>query len=91
MENKYYEKARYDYMELVSIVESFNGSLEELCGKLAGFHLNSERFDLNYKTITTTIYYIDNKLFVYDYVDIWDDEKEIMIAECLNIKKIEVM
>ena len=79
-----YKKAYDDYIELVSIVRDFQGSLEELCDKLRGFNLNFKRFDLNYKSITTTIYFCNGELFVYRYIDIWDDENESLIEECIE-------
>ena len=81
-----YKKAYSDYIELVDGVREFKGSLEELCDKLGGFNLSMEfeRFDLNYKTITATIYYCNEELFVYRYIDIWDDENERVVKECVD-------
>lgn len=81
-----YKKAYSDYMELVTIVREYKGNLEELCKTLGGFNysVDFERFDLNYKSITATIYFCNGELFVYRYIDIWDDENEKLVEECID-------
>ncbi len=80
------KKAYFDYIELVDIVREFKGNLEELCDKLGGFNLSMdfERFDVNYKTITATIYFNNGELYVYRYIDVWDDEEEDIVKECVD-------
>lgn len=75
-----------NYNELSNIVYNYKGSVEELCDKLGGYNVQNdyESFDINFKTITATIYN-NNTFSVYEYIDIWDDEEEMMVSECINI------
>ena len=64
-----------DYQELNNIVKNTNLSLEELCKELGGHNLNSELFDVNFKSICATVFLREKHLELSDVIEIWDDEK----------------
>lgn len=87
--NEYIKKALLDYKELELFLKLYEGSFNGLCYELCGFNKNENYFDINFKSITTTIYYEDNKYKLCEYIDIWDDEKCEPVASCLNVNSIK--
>lgn len=67
------KKALLEYEELENYITNYKGDFNGLCEELGGFNKNEEYFDVNYKSFTTTIYKIDGKLKVSDFIDIWND------------------
>ena len=86
-----YKQAWMDYLKLVELVKGFKGSLEELCKQLNGYNLDNddERFDLNYGSISATIYAVECRLFVYECIDIWDDEETALVKECIHYTDVK--
>ena len=70
---KLLKKALLEYEELKKYIKNYKGNFENLCEELGGFNITKEYFDINYKSLTTTIYYEDNKIIVSDFIDIWND------------------
>lgn len=85
-----YKQAWADYLKLVELVKDFDGKLDQLCEHLNGFNLDhfEERFDCNFGTLTATIYSVENELFVFHLIDIWDDKKTELVKE--NIDYVDV-
>ena len=67
------EKAIKSYEKLQEIVNSHNGTLEELCDKLNGHNLEDELFDVNFEWICATILNKNNKLILSYSIEIWND------------------
>ncbi len=84
------KQARNNYLELCQVVNDFKGNVIELCDILNGFNFQDdyESFDINYKSITATIYNQNNKYIVYEYIDIWDDNTCSCIKECVHITEL---
>ena len=76
-----------DYKELKNIVENSKLNLTELCTELNGWNLENNRFDVNYKNICTTIYYINNKFEVLNTVELWDDENNYLYDHAFKIEQ----
>lgn len=92
MEIKEYKKQAFkDWKELSNIVYDYKGTLNELCDELNGFNYDEydERFDLYFKSITTTIYKNNESFYVLNYIDIWDDNLCMIIAESIDIVDLE--
>ena len=68
-----FKKALIEYEELKKYIKNYKGNFENLCEELGGFNIKKEYFDINYKSLTTTIYKIDGKLKVSYFIDIWND------------------
>jgi hypothetical protein len=85
----YLEKAVEEYKELRKKITNYTGSFEELCEELNGFNEDEEMFDINYKSITTTIYNKNGKIKISEYIDIWNDEEAYPIEEMLDIRQYE--
>ncbi len=79
-------KAYNDYLKLVEIVKTFEGGLEQLLEHLNGFNLMEwdKQFDCNFGSIVATVYAVNDEFFVYEYIDIYDDEKGVCIKECIS-------
>ena len=84
------EKAKADYLKLVEETNAFVGTFEEFYKKMNGFNYQGdyESFDLNYGCLTATIYEENGVKIVYEYIDIWDDEQEKPIVECIHYASI---
>ena len=67
-----YKNALKSWHKLKHIVETFNGTLEELCDKLYGHNLEDDLFDVNFEMICGTITKEENKLKLTNYFEIWD-------------------
>ena len=90
MTNSIKKQAKQDYLQLCDIVYQFEGNINKLCKMLGGFNFqyDYESFDINYKSITATIYNQNNKYIVYEYIDIWDDNTCSCIKECVHITEL---
>lgn len=84
------EKAHADYLELSNIIAEFKGTLQELCEKLGGFYIQAdfESFDLNYKSLTATIYEENGTRYIYEFVDVWDDAQAQCMAEAISYTEL---
>ena len=63
-----YKNALKSWHKLKHIVETFNGTLEELCDKLYGHNLEDDLFDVNFEMICGTITKEENKLKLTNYI-----------------------
>lgn len=70
---KIYKYALESYYKLKNIVETFNGTLEELCDKLKGHNLKYDLFDVNFEYICGTIIKKDNSFLLTNSIEIWND------------------
>lgn len=68
-----YKNALKSWHKLKHIVETFNGTLEELCDKLNGHNLEYDLFDVNFEMICGTIIKEENKLKLTSNIEIWND------------------
>lgn len=81
----YINNALCEYKELKKIVNG-KKTFDELCEELNGFNKCDKYFDVNYKSITTTIYNEDNKISISEYIDIWNDKECEPIVTMFNVK-----
>ena len=86
LDKKIKEMAKTDYLNLVGIVRNSECTFEDLCNRLSGFNFQAdyESFDTNFGCLTATIYEENESRFVYEYIDIWDDNKEKPVAESVS-------
>lgn len=77
-----------EYKELKSKVESYKGSLEDLCKELEGHNLDTDLFDVNYKSICGTVCKFNNKLELMTGLEIWDDS-ECSYVGTFDIEELE--
>lgn len=81
-----YQKAWTDYLKLVELVRGFNGDLDQICEHLKGWNLDhlENKFDCNFGSLTATIYSVENELFVFHLVDVWDDKELTLVKENID-------
>lgn len=84
---EFFKNVLLEYEELENFITNYKGNFDDLCEILKGFNETEEYFDVNYKSIATTIYNEKNKITISDYVDIWNDENCEPIESQFNIKK----
>lgn len=82
-------KAKEDYEKLKLFLELYAGTFNDLCDELNGFNISEKYFDLNFNSITTTIYNDNNKYILCEYIDIWDDKNCELVVSNININKIK--
>lgn len=70
-------KAIQDVFSLQNTIESYKGTLEELCEELNGHNLEDDFFDVNYGCITATVYKNTYDCFYLGYtIELWNDNEE---------------
>lgn len=85
------EQAIKDFKELLALVnENQHLTIKELCQKLDGHNLCEDfepMFDINYKSICATVHYGDNKFYLSNHIEIWDDEECYLYDDDFNIEE----
>lgn len=86
-------RAIADFKELQKIVnENQHLTIKELCEKLEGHNLCEDfepMFDVNFKSICATVYYDDNKFYLSNHIEIWDDEECYLYDDDFNMSEVE--
>lgn len=80
------KKALSDYNEIVTFVDKYVGSLNDLFERLIGHNLNLEEgtFDVNHKSINASIYTNMGCYYVSGNIEVYDDEKGTMTRMFVN-------
>lgn len=83
-----------DYYELNKFVEKYKGTFDELCVELGGYNKDKENylFDVNFKSISTTIYHRTNGTFELNtYFDVWQADRVKPVYEKVTIDQLNEM
>ena len=83
-----------DYNELNKFVEKYKGTFDELCVELGGYNKDKENylFDVNFKSISTTIYHRTNGTFELNvYFDVWQADRVNPMYEKVTIDRLNEM
>lgn len=83
-----------DYYELNKFVEKYKGTFDELCVELGGYNKDKENylFDVNFKSISTTIYHRTNGTFELNaYFDVWQADRVNPVYEKVTIDRLNEM
>ena len=90
----YVVNAIKDYYELNKFVEKYKGTFDELCAELGGYHKDKGNylFDVNFKSISTTIYQRTNGTFELNvYFDVWQADRVTPVYEKVTIDRLNEM
>ena len=75
-----------DYNELKQIVSDFKGTFDELFDELKGHNKDDYWFDVNFKSITASVYRDDVGNFnLGDYFDVWKNDTKELLYEHITI------
>lgn len=81
-----------DYNELKQIVSDFKGTFDELFDELKGHNKDDYWFDVNFKSISTTIYQRTNGTFELNvYFDVWQADRVTPVYEKVTIDRLNEM
>lgn len=81
-----------DYNELKQIVSDFKGTFDELFDELKGHNKDDYWFDVNFKSITASVYRDDVGNFnLGDYFDVWQADRVTPVYEKVTIDRLNEM
>jgi len=89
--NNTIENAKRDYYELDNIVTEYKGTFDELFDELKGYNKYYPTFDVNFKSITTSVYCDDNgNLKLGYYFDVWNNDTKELQYEHITIDSLNM-
>ena len=81
-----------DYYELNKFVEKYKGTFDELCEELKGHNKGDYWFDVNFKSISTTIYHrYDDTFELNSYFDVWQPDRVNPVYKKVTIDQLNEM
>ena len=90
--NNTIENAKRDYHELNDIVTKYKGTFDELCEEVKGYNKDDYWFDVNFKSITASVYRDDAGNFkMGDYFDVWKNDTKEPICEHITIDSLNMI
>lgn len=84
--------AMNDYYELKKIVSDFKGTFDELFDELKGHNRDYDLFDVNFKSITASVYCDDIGNFnLGEHFDVWQNDMVKPLYEHTTIDQLNEM